>query len=767
MGAGITASDDRGSLPVVVTCSDATNGCTIVRTFTITAVGTCGNTANSNVVYVWTADTLAPSVSVLGGGDLKCNPAAGSLPTVAFVAGLVSATDNCSVTSTNITCKDVTNGCTVIRTFTVTATDHCGNASQPKTVIYTWTVDTLPPVVAVPGGGDLKCNPVAASLPTLSYIAGLVSAVDNCSVMSTNITCKDTTNGCSITRVFTVTATDHCGNISAPQTVVYTWKADVTPPSITCPPTYVITNSLVKYCTFTPGDYGSSCNGSNGASILTNCFKKIYTSGYLQCGLPSAGYCAKFTSASCVQSFVPCTGTPNCLKANYVNPTTCGAGSFGGDVACLELNVDFGDHKDVSGFSGGCGDLVYCDSSSPLNGKCVRQILSLCHTALGGGNISSYGCSISDLHNICTNLNNSFEGCVPSTWCCSHLIPNVITNVPPAISGYPTVTDGCDSSPTVSYHDVCTPGACAGTFSIARTWTAVDGCGLSNSCTQLLTYGNTKASICGYVFLDCDGNGYLTTGIDAGLSNVVVILKNSSNVNVATKTTDGQGSYCFMNLTPGTYTVTVVSAATYTQTAGTCTNHWMDNNGYDCWNECDGYQHWKTTSGTDCWTAKDGYQHYKNSSGQDCWTDKYGYQHSQACTYTSCNAPKNNSETVTLAACVAKTGVNFAYQGTASKATVCVTGPSTAKCGQTISYTCTVTNTGSLCFGSGTVYVCGNSYNCPPLSPGEGCSFQCNYYVKTTDYGNLNCQASANCYGSSGGQKYSYSGNCNTSVSYH
>jgi hypothetical protein len=41
----------------------------------------------------------------------------------------------------------------------------------------------------------------------------------------------------------------------------------------------------------------------------------------------------------------------------------------------------------------------------------------------------------------------------------------------------PTVTDACDQEPTLDYQDVTTPGGCPQSYSVTRTWTAIDGCG--------------------------------------------------------------------------------------------------------------------------------------------------------------------------------------------------------------------------------------------------------------------------------------------------
>jgi hypothetical protein len=240
---------------------------------------------------------------------------------------------------------------------------------------------------------------------------------------------------------------------------------------------------------------------------------------------------------------------------------------------------------------------------------------------------------------------------------------------------------------------------------------------------------------------------------------------------VATNTTDAQGAYCFYNLTPGTYTVCIAQPTNTTETAGTHTYHWVNSSGQQCWIENDNYQHCKAPGSVETWTAGDGYQHWKNANNQDCWKDQYGNSHTQQCTYVSCDVPTNNCETFTLAACQALTCVNFSYQGTAPKSTVCVTGPSKGICGQTGTYTCCVTNVGTACFATCQVTACGNSYTCPSLSPGQGCSFQINYQYRNSDYGNFNCQATTTCTAYSNNSNYGNSctaqGSCQTAVGFH
>jgi len=117
--------------------------------------------------------------------------------------------------------------------FTVTATDACKN-STVKHVIVTYSVDSAPPVLTVPTGGDLLCNPT--SIPTDDSVAKGSQATSECSTIDT-ITATHTTSqtGCVITLVFTVTAKDKCGK-STSKDVTYKYTVDTTGPDLTVPP---------------------------------------------------------------------------------------------------------------------------------------------------------------------------------------------------------------------------------------------------------------------------------------------------------------------------------------------------------------------------------------------------------------------------------------------------------------------------------------------------------------------------------------------------
>lgn len=372
-----------------------------------------------------------------------------------------------------------------------------------------------------------------------------------------------------------------------------------------------------------------------------------------------------------------------------------------------------------------------------------------------------------------TGFDASFTVTPPACSCTlSFTSPQSITNcagdtIPP-MTAIESCGPGLSNSVPVTIVKSVTNGSCPSI--ITRTGVASDDCGNLYTNVQTIVV-NCKGNICGHIFADCDGSGDLTQG-DVGLNKVTVSLLNVSNKVVATTLTDSNGGYCFTNLAGGSYTVSVTPPSGYSQTAASSTYHWKDSYGRDCWKENDGYIHCKS-SGTECWWDKNNYCHWKDNYGRDCWQDHWG-SHCQPCGYQSCNAPTNNNKiSVNLTNCTSQTDVDFAYTGSKTGVSICVQAPTYVKCGQTITYTCIVTNTGNVCFTGGKVCHtigncngwgwsnCQNVYDdCPPLSPGQSCKFTHKCTVSSWNYGNFGCQSSINCttkkYGNCSGQDTCY-----------
>src|SRR4029077_11140294 len=58
-----------------------------------------------------------------------------------------------------------------------------------------------------------------------------------------------------------------------------------------------------------------------------------------------------------------------------------------------------------------------------------------------------------------------------------------------------TATDACGSAFTLTSTDVTTPGLCAGSYSVTRTWTATDACGNSSTASQTINVQDITAPV--------------------------------------------------------------------------------------------------------------------------------------------------------------------------------------------------------------------------------------------------------------------------------
>src|SRR6185503_12204733 len=58
-----------------------------------------------------------------------------------------------------------------------------------------------------------------------------------------------------------------------------------------------------------------------------------------------------------------------------------------------------------------------------------------------------------------------------------------------------TATDACGSAFTLTFNDVTTPGNCAGSYSVTRTWTATDGCNNTSTASQTINVQDVTAPV--------------------------------------------------------------------------------------------------------------------------------------------------------------------------------------------------------------------------------------------------------------------------------
>jgi uncharacterized repeat protein (TIGR01451 family) len=86
-----------------------------------------------------------------------------------------------------------------------------------------------------------------------------------------------------------------------------------------------------------------------------------------------------------------------------------------------------------------------------------------------------------------------------------------------------TATDDCDLTPVIFFDDVIIPGACPQEFTINRTFGAMDDCGNSSTCLQVITVDDSQAPsiVCpGDVTIECsDSTLPASTGNPTGTDN--------------------------------------------------------------------------------------------------------------------------------------------------------------------------------------------------------------------------------------------------------
>jgi len=213
-----SAADNCGPVTVVCVGDEVVGSCPTIITRTYRATDACGN-ANECSQIITVEDTVAP--------DLLDCPADVTVQCIEDVPPppIVTATDNCDGVLDPIFEETSEGVCPIIITRTWRICDDCGNCAECTQIII--VDDTIPPTVAC-GSGDVT---ISCGVP-YEFQA---TATDNCDV-DPEISCsfesadplaivlvevlgnghyRVTLNASNVVTV-TCTATDDCGNDSAP-----------------------------------------------------------------------------------------------------------------------------------------------------------------------------------------------------------------------------------------------------------------------------------------------------------------------------------------------------------------------------------------------------------------------------------------------------------------------------------------------------------------------------------------------------------------------
>ncbi len=215
--------------------------------------------------------------------------------------GSPSYSDDCILADTGMNYSDaivdsVSSGCySIIRTWTVMATDACGNSHASSADQRIDIQDQIAPSFSYEPVDTIECNLWIDGACDYSYLnsIGLATATDNCELDSVAVVCTPLSSACTDDFIIDYTAVDMCGNSTSIQQILVT--SDFTAPEFTLAPADLtlecsdasLTGDVDGYAVpeYTPGD-------GLHAEAMDNCDADI-TVTYSDVILPSLSGCAQ------------------------------------------------------------------------------------------------------------------------------------------------------------------------------------------------------------------------------------------------------------------------------------------------------------------------------------------------------------------------------------------------------------------------------------------------------------------------------------------
>jgi large repetitive protein len=462
----VTASDNCDADVLVEFTEVRTDGScpdtyTLIRTWT--ATDNCGNSI-MHIQTITVEDTTAPIWDQVMPVDItvECN-------VVPDPPAVVTATDNCD-TDVTITFTEVRIDGACIDSYTLTrnwtANDNCGNSI---THIQTITVeDTTAPTwdQVMPVDITVECN-VVPDPPAV------VTATDNCDTDVTITFTEVRIDGACIdsyTLTRNWTATDNCGNsITHIQTITV---EDTTAPIWD----QVMPVDITVECNVVPDPPAVVTATDNCDTDVTITFTEVRIDG------------------ACIDSYTltrTWTATDNCgnetihVQVITVEDTTAPTWD---QVMPAEITVECDGVPEAPAVvtaSDNCDSNVLVEFTETRTDGSCPDTYTLTRTWSATDNC---GNSITHVQVI------SVEDTTAPVW--DQVMPADITvecdGVPEA-PAVVTASDNCDADVMVVFSEVRTDGSCPDTYTLTRTWTAIDNCGNETIHVQIITVEDTTA----------------------------------------------------------------------------------------------------------------------------------------------------------------------------------------------------------------------------------------------------------------------------------
>ncbi|MEC3908670.1 gliding motility-associated C-terminal domain-containing protein, partial [Tamlana sp. 2201CG12-4] len=150
----------------------------------------------------------------------------------------------------------------------------------------------------------------------------------------------------------------------------------------------------------------------------------------------------------------------------------------------IDVECDSVPDAEILTASNTCGNINVVFTEDRTDGNCINSYSLLrTWTAI---NI----CGVSTVH---TQTITVSDNTPPVLTLPANVTAECSDDLSPIAFGSATATDNCDPNPVITFVDVRTDGACSGTYTITRTWTATDVCGNSASANQIISTSDTTA----------------------------------------------------------------------------------------------------------------------------------------------------------------------------------------------------------------------------------------------------------------------------------
>ncbi len=473
---------------------------TISRTWK--AFDECGNSSTCTQT-ITVVDNVVPSISCPVNVTIAC-----SVSTLPASTGTATATDNCSTLAVTSTDVVVIGSCPQEKIITRTwkAIDACGNSSSCNQTIVVH--DTSPPSLTCPTNITLDC---AAN--TLPANTGTATATDNCSTFTVTSTDVIVTGSCPQSKTITRTwkATDACGNFGTCNQIITV--IDNTPPVMNCP----VNVTLDCTASTLPANTGTASATDNCSTLALTSTDVIVT-----------GICPQEkTITRTWKATDACGNFSTCIQTLIVHDTSPPSVSCPVNVTISCTASTLPANTGTASATDNCSTIAITSTDAIVAGICPQEkIITRTWKALDAcGNSST-----------CNQTITVDDFTPPSIACPGNVTIECTASTLPANTGTATASDNC-STFVITSSDVNLPGDCPQNRTIIRTWKALDACGNSSTCNQVVTIHdstNPTMSCPPNVTIECTASTLpANTGTASASDNCSTFAVTSSDVTVA------------------------------------------------------------------------------------------------------------------------------------------------------------------------------------------------------------------------------------------